>query len=391
MHCRLKFDIGWSELIWAIAGPPISPAQVRRAHTSVRETFGQFNTVVALSVRTLFDAFLSELNLPDGAPILMSGITIRHMADIAENQGLRVVAVDIEPDTLLPRPGVLLRAQAETGASICVIAQLYGAVSDIDDAPELRKRGVLVVEDAAQSFAGPASHWDRGADISLLSFGPIKRRTALGGALGLFHDAKLATAIRNRLSHYPARTDSWFRSRAAKYLMLKAASRPIAYSLLNKVIEILGRDPDTTIAEMARGFSGPSFFEAIRHKPPLRMVSLMASQIQRAPSSETRIAICEDFLDGQTAPAPATSAQRHFHWVVPVTVSQPNKIVRTMRASGFDATLGATSLCALTPDDTPSARSMIDHVIYLPHPADMNALARERMRTALADAVQKYG
>ena len=141
--------------------------------------------VKALSVRTLFDATLSELPPEFGDTILMTAVNISDMFTIAEDHGYKILGVDIDPETLAPSPGSLLRAQRISGAKICVVTHLFGAVNKLDEIDELRRRGVFVIEDLAQSFNKEELNFHKYADCSLVSFGPIKRYTSLG--LSLIH------------------------------------------------------------------------------------------------------------------------------------------------------------------------------------------------------------
>ena len=45
------------------------------------------------------------------------------------------------------------------------------------------ERGLLLLEDCAQSLRGPPDRGDESADVSMFSFGSIKTCPALGGAL----------------------------------------------------------------------------------------------------------------------------------------------------------------------------------------------------------------
>ena len=251
MHPRLTLDIGWSDLLAAA----LTPGGSARDDTAWRRVFPDGERVEALSVRTLFDAILTVRGQQDDAPILMTGVTIANMAEIARAHGRAVIAVDIDPVTLLPPPGALADAQARSGARLCVIAHLYGAVSACPDVDTLRARDVTVIEDEAQAFAGPNFNTgDRRASASLFSFGPIKRATALGGALGVFRDGDLAASVRGVLAEHPVKSGAWFRQRAVKYMALKALGAPAPYGALIRLIEARGKDPDAVIGAAAGGF-----------------------------------------------------------------------------------------------------------------------------------------
>ena len=371
MHPRLTFDISWRRLLWAAFG-----GDARAAWTG--------DTVAGLSVRTLFDAMLSEANLPAGAPVLVSGVNIQNMADLIRMHGLEPYAVDIAPGTLLPAGGDLLEAQARTGAKLCLIAHLFGSHGPIEALETLRARGVMVVEDLAQGFSAKALETAPSANVTLFSFGPIKRRTALGGALARFRDPDLEARVRARIETYPALTDAWFRRRARKYLLLKALSHPALYGL---VFTFAGRDPDAAIGQLARGFSGDDLLRNIRHRPPPRLLALLAKQASGDDEVADRRRACEAFLDALPDRFRiGAMAQSHVHWLVPLAVPDPEAFIRVLRRRGFDATRGATSLRAFTGPDS-LAGALMDRIVYLPHPADMTARARTRMRDAVLEAL----
>ena len=198
MHPRLAFDISWRRLLWAAFGE----------NAGERDIGLPENSVVGLSVRTLFDALLAETALEAGAPVILSGVNIANMPDIVRLHDLAPHPVDIATDTLLPSAERLLKAQTQTGARLCLIAHLFGARGPVDGVAELRRRGVLVVHDIAQGFSRDMLDTPPDGDVTLLSFGPIKRRTALGGAIALFRDPALAARVRARVDGYPALTDA---------------------------------------------------------------------------------------------------------------------------------------------------------------------------------------
>ena len=311
----------------------------------------------------------------------MSAVNIQNMADIVVAHGLRIVPVDIDAESLTPCPGALLEAQAETNARLCVVAQLFGSVSDINDAAALRQRGVFVIEDAAQAFAGTFHRGNQFVDASLFSFGPIKRYTALGGGIGVLEDADLARRVEGRLQTYQQRSDLWFRRRALKYCLLKALSTPFAYKIVLLLIEAVGKDPETTIGEAARGFSGASLLDAIRTSPPNRMIVLMADRISQARDAPRRRHACTEFLASlpETVNDIGSDADKHAYWLLPIRVVDPAGAVKELRSAGFDATRGTTSLRALAPASTPMAKSLMEDIIYLPHPDGLTLRQRNRL------------
>ncbi len=374
MHPRLRFDISWRRLLWAAFGPKADEIDI-----DIPEA-----RVVGLSVRTLFDAILSESGLDAGAPVIVSGVNIDNMNDIVGLHGLQPHPIDIATDTLLPTGERLLDAQTRTGARLCLVAHLFGTRSKVAGIAELRRRGVLVIEDMAQGFSRDLFERPPEADVTLLSFGPIKRRTALGGGAALFRDPDLADRVRRRIAGYRSLGDTWFRARVRKYLLLKAISHPALYGL---VFALAGRDPDARIAKLARGFADGDLLSHIRRRPPPRLLHLLAKQIADDEGLAARRRVCEDFL----ASLPpgfrlGDRAASHVHWLVPVDVPEPEAFIRILRRCGFDATRGATSLRALTGPNA-VASALMAHIVYLPHPADMDTRARTRLSAAVVKAL----
>ncbi len=385
MLCRLRFDIDWWSLLWALLSLPPSKKGVEGPAHQFRRFHPGKTSVASLSVRTLFDAVLSELPSEPGDKILMSAVNIRDMFDIAAAHGYVIQCVDIDPETLAPPAGALLRAQRQSRAKVCVIGQLYGSVNRIREAAELRERGVFVVEDAAQSFGRDYHDGDPDADCSLFSFGPIKRYTALGGGIGVLTDKDLAARIEERLLSYPKKTGGWFRRRAMKYIALKLLSNPVPYWFLIRALDWAGRDPDLTVGRFARGFSGQTLATAIRYQPPERMLVLMARRIFSSGDETERQMKSRAVLKSLDANMSriGSRSDKHAHWLLPVHLTDSEAAVRTLRACGFDATRGATSLCVHDDKAAPNAAHLLDHVVYVPSPAEMNEPSRRRLTRTL--------
>lgn len=388
VYARLKLDIGWGDLMWVATGGDVSQKQIEGARQFLAAQWPERHVVAAASVRTLFDALLSEMNLPPGASVVASGVNIANMADIVAAHDLVLAPVDIDPAGLLPTPGALLQQQGATDAHVCLVTHLFGCAGPIVDATELRRRGALVVEDAAQAFAGPDFLGGAECDVTLFSFGPIKRHTALGGGVGVFADADLARRIAVRVEGYRHQTDAWFRRRAAKYLLLKTLSLPPAYAALVVVLKLLGKDPDKMIGGAARGFSGPDLMTALRVRVADRLLVLLARRIADAGrEEEKRRRIAQAFLARLPASLTAvgSSAARHAFWLLPLACSDPDRVIERLRGAGFDATRGTTSLRCLDPT-LPEATQLMRRIVYIPHPSELTEGSRERLLNAVLSA-----
>lgn len=376
---RLTYDISWKQLLSAAFGN-------ERRHSLPVHKFNRHWTC-GLSVRTLFDAILSELALPEGTPFVCTGINILGMWNIIRAHGLEPIVIDIDPETLLPAPGVLTQACADSGARHCLIAHLYGAYSELSELNALRNAGITVISDLAQAFDGMGSlSLDPHADITLFSFGPIKRKTALGGALAGFHSADMQKRVERRLSDYPSKSDFWFRRRALKYLIFKAFTFPYLFALIEASCSVFGGDFDALIGRSSRGFGDAGGAPRFRYQPPQRLLALLTERLSEPPTGQMR----KDAVRSVLTDLPAClspighAAQRHSHWVVPVMSDlDPEQYISNLRKLGFDATRGSTSLICLAPSQAPIAQRIIHSVVYVPHPINLSELDRRKLSERL--------
>jgi perosamine synthetase len=362
MYPRLAFDISWRDLVSALSPawsqpPPIQPRPA------------DANAVIALSVRTAFDALLAELALPSGSEILMSAVNIAHMAEIVRAHDLVAVAVDIEIGTLAPTPASLAAAVGPA-SRIFLLAQLFGARTPLAPYADIcAGHGLMLVEDAAQAFVGDLDLPD-GADVSLYSFGPIKTATALGGAVAVVRDAGLAERLSRRLADYSPLGNGWFWSRVLKYAALKAMSHPAPYAAVVAVIKVLGRDPDVTIGSVARGFGQGDLFVRLRRRPPPAMVRLLIRRVTRTTDRLARRKRSGALLANlpRYIEIPGASAKAHTFWLTAILAPAPSSLIGRLRSRGFDATQGATSMRVLTGTRVaaPNAERLIETVVYLP-------------------------
>src|SRR5215217_540878 len=101
------------------------------------------------------DLWLGAQDLRAGDEVLVSAITHPDMIRIINEHGLRAVPVDIDPETLAPRPW-MLEAALTPRTRVVLVAHLFGGRMDLGDVAKFaRERGLLLVEDCAQAFQGP--------------------------------------------------------------------------------------------------------------------------------------------------------------------------------------------------------------------------------------------
>jgi dTDP-4-amino-4,6-dideoxygalactose transaminase len=379
VYPRLQFHISFSDLAASLG----SFFYFSNREQSIREiqSFwkGNKNLLVTLSVRTSLDLLLQALNLPPGSEVLMSAANIRDMVEIVQRHKLVPIPVDISLDTLAPSLE-LLDSRISEKSRILIIAHLFGSIVNLEPYAQIcQKHNILLVEDCAQAFAGSHYYGYDKVDISLFSFGSIKSCTALGGAVTLIRDSKLAESMRTLEQQYQNKSEFWFFKRVLKYLGLKFFSIPWIYGCLLAILKFLKLDIDSAINSLARGFSQGDILEKIRYRPSSRMLSLLSRRLKNSHLSKfkQRELQAREFLS-MLAPdisCPGKSAEYHSFWVFPILVSNSNSLMEKLREYGFDATRGSTSLTFI-PDSldreefsgthSTNAEYLIKHILYLP-------------------------
>ncbi len=367
-------DIRWSDLLAGVeyAVLPYTPT---RAQARVEARWSEaHDTLVCLSVRSAFDLLLQVLSLPRGSEVLMSAVTIPDMVQIVTQHGLVPIPIDVDSETLaIDAAQVQQHVSPRTKALL--VAHLFGSRMCLDPIIDAaHAHGLLVIEDGAQVYDASAYRGHAASDISMFSFGPIKRQTALGGALIRVRDPVLLAELRRRQALYPRQTRSRFLQRLGRFMLLKALARPWPFTLFMLVCRRRGLDYDAVLHHAVRGFAGTDL-RRFRQQPSVPLLRLLDRRLRHAdPQPIAQRAAVLSRLMGQhpALTRPGGSAKHHSHWMLPVQSSAPDTLVRLLRAHGFDATHKASSLVvvpstlATLTTTTPNATQMLHHLVYLP-------------------------
>jgi dTDP-4-amino-4,6-dideoxygalactose transaminase len=392
-HPRHRIDIRAEDLLRALAscarpGPAVEAAQALEAQV---DPAGE--VIATLSARSGFDLLLSALDLPAGSEILFSALTIPDMARITRAHGLVPVPIDVDPATLAPTRASLEQAWSPA-ARVLVVARLLGARPGIAEvAAFARERGLFLVDDDAQGFTGPASLGPDDADSRLSSFGSIKTMTTLGGGLIRVRDPGLGRRMRRIQGAWPEQPVARYARKLGLYLGLIPPRDPRRYALLEAGCALAGRDLDRVMTQVTRGFpveTSEELLRALRHRPCGPLLGLIAGRLARFERRDRaridrRQRAGEGLLAdlGPQVEALGAAATGRTHWLCAVLVDHPGGLLLTLRAAGFDAARGATSLVALdAPPDRPAphqARRAMERVLFLPAYPEIPAPERARM------------
>lgn len=389
VHPRLHLDIGWGDL-WF--GMTARAKPVDQSVATIRRAFGDEHAIPALSVRSAFLALLRALNAAPGSEVLMSAVNIENMADIVRACGLVPVPVDIDLDALAPTPDAL-RARISDKTVLYLHAHLYGSRNHLNPYTAIcRARRVLLVEDCAQAYDGLGYLGSPHADASLFSFGPIKPATMLGGAVARIRDPALRARVADEMAAWPEQDNGAITRRARKLMTLKALSGPFAYARVLDLMKLRKIDADVAIGAAARGFKPGDLIAQISHRPSPRLLAVMARRLALHPRASWRRANATR-LRASLRPevySPGGHAIDHAFWLFPILVLNASDVIAALRAEGFDATRGATSMRVIAGGHTPNSSRLLEHVVYLPlspslRPRDIARMAVIVNRAALTE------
>ena len=392
LYPRHYLDISTSDLVRGASGF-FNGANPRHEIDSLETAVGH-GSLVTLSVRTAWDLLLTALDLPHGSEVIMSAVTIPDMARIVEAHGLVVVPVDLDPKTMAPRVDIFSRAFSDK-TELAIIAHLLGGSFDIGPYADIADlHGVPLIEDRAQAFVGPHDWGSSRATASFFSFGSIKTCTALGGAISIVRNPLLLHRMQEIQSQWAFQSDQRFTAKATKYLGVQGFRSPIFYSAIANVASHSEGGLDGFIRRTVKGFPANScdaLLSHLRQRPSGAQVALLRKRIDgfdgrrltlRAERGELLMRelslVCD--VPGQDQP-------QRTHWLFGVLIDDPPALIQSLRAAGFDATQGATTIGPLEgsePGFSPTRiRKAMSRMVFLPSYPEMPSRVAARLVSAV--------
>jgi perosamine synthetase len=387
-----RIDWSWSDWRFAV-GQCVAPLDLDATLRSVESTWSPAGDALAcFSVRSGFDLFLRAVKWTPGDEIVFTAYTHAHMPQIAREHGLRVRPVDIDPMSTLPDLSDVEVALTDRTRMV-VFTHLFGAQMDVSDLRALTsERGVLLMEDCAQAYAGPEWRGHPDSDLALFSFGPLKTATALGGCLGRVRDEGTRNRMRDLRDGDPRQPVGEFLKRVLTYGALHAVTDPGVFGLVADLAALVGRDHQVLGNKLTLAFPGSGLTGRIRRSPSAPLAGLLERRVRQGRDAvEPRIRAGERLLEalGPQAPIPTGRHRPHAFWLVPVLVDEPQRLRARLRKEGIDAMDGRS--ISVVSDDTgqagalEGARRLHEGAVYLPFSPEMPPRLLEGMaRTVLA-------
>ena len=388
---RKRLDISAADLARGLAGC-LRPHPRADAERRVAAAWTPTESVLScLSARSGLDLLLAAVDWPPGSEVLVSALTIPHVAVLVRTHGYRPVAVDVDPGTLRLDPDAVERACTPATRAL-VHAQLLGATDDLADLAALaRARGLLLVEDRAQAYDGRDRRLGPHADVALHSFGTIKTLTCLGGGVLLVRDPALRARMAAQQQTWPVQRTRSYALKLVRGAGMLALGHPAAYPHFVRLASALTDDYDAVVRRLSRGYGDAHLLEQLRRQPCTALLDLLAHRLGHDdPAHVQRRARAGELLAGALQPHVrhlGGRAARRTHWLFPVVATDPDALVAAGRAAGFDLTRGSSTLVALDPRCRQAAAAMAT-VVYLPAYAAMSDADLHRL-AAVVNAAER--
>ncbi len=357
---RVDLDLaGWARMLPRLARRDAAAARARL------EGAWAPDGLAFLSVRSAFDATLTALAWPAGAEVLVSAVNIADMGALLAWHGLVAVPLPVDPATMMPTPEALARAVTPRTRGV-LLAHLFGARAALGAlAAEAHRAGLLVLEDAAQAFAGPDWRGSDAADVTYFSFGTIKTCTALGGALVRVRDAALRDRMRAVEAAWPAQPAGAYGRKVLKALAFLALQTTLVYSLFAAGCRLARTDAAVVARRMTRGFGGLSaaaLVAALRHRPCAPLLHVLADRLAAFGASRVDARAAWGRRVAAVAEVPGAAHAEHAHWLVPVLVDDPPAARAALARAGVDAE-GPSNIVAL---GDARAAALLERLVFLP-------------------------
>lgn len=350
VYPRKRLDFKYIDLLIAL-GYCLNPLLDRNQISySIKKLWPNGNVLIGLSVRTIFDALLSELNFHKGSEVIMTGINIPDMVHIVQTHDLKVVPIDLDMSTLQIKPGVIEQALSDRTVMV-VVGHLFGSRMEMDIVYEAlaNRPEIKIVEDSAQAFQGMSQHllYPR-TTISMFSFGSIKSVSALGCSVALTLDHNLYKKLESRLKDYNKSSRIKFMSKVIKYFFLKTLSFPLFYGMYIFFCRLFRIDYDALIISAVRNFKLSDLFRLIRQSPCTSQLQFLKYRLSTMNKNHLlgRINAGNYVRErlNRDSNIHGLFNETHTYWLFPIKSKNKQKIVSKLRSNGFDATFNSSQL-----------------------------------------------
>ena len=389
MFSRNRLDITWTDLFYGLYSSFFG--RWSDAQQNDLDELWHSDGIALSTVRTAWDALLTELNLPKGSEVLCSAVNIPDMFMILENHGLVPVPLDLQLDTLSVSENDWKHCISER-TKLILVTHLLGSRNPLDALFQLAEQyHIPVVEDCAQAFESLDYRGDQRALASLFSFGPIKTRSSLGGAVAIIRDRKLREQVRTRCCQYARQSTMGFLIKTLKYSAMKMLSVPFFYAIFVWICPLFGKSHDQVINGAVLGLKGDDYYKVLRMKPAIPLLHLLKRQLLKTDNTslESRREAGEEVLSciSEDVLILGRSAEIRTWWQFCIVSHDPKELIQHLRKHKFDATDGSSRLAPASPPEGYSVASRTEYamrnVVYVPAYPHMGSSSRKRLAAVI--------
>lgn len=320
-------DATWRDILTAFSYSTTNCQERKELQSKVESLFGGSEQWLAcFSIRTALDAFLDVMNFPAGSEIIFTAINIPDMVSVVEQRKLKVVPVDLDLDTLAPKPELVELAVTDKTVAI-LAAHLYGKWINLDKVFQVaRAHGLYVLEDCAESFQGLKIKGHELSDVTFFSFGSIKHYTSLGGAVVGVKNPEILKKMRAKVEEYPIQSQWTYFKKLAAYsvLMMAGFNNSLFNWLLVNSFHLLGFHYKEYFISLLRAFPGGVTLSKLRHQPSAMLLRFMLYRLRQVSNKDFRnIKLKGDFVS-ENLPSnvfvPGRKAEISNYWLFPLVV-----------------------------------------------------------------------
>lgn len=352
-YACLFIDATWNDILAAFSYSMTGTDKRKALQTKVESLFGGSEQWLAcFSVRTALDAFLGVMKFPAGSEVIFTAINIPDMVYVVESHGLKVVPVDLDLDTLAPKPELVELAVNDKTVAI-LAAHLYGKWINLDKVIQVaRTHGLYVLEDCAESFQGLKRKGHALSDLSFFSFGSIKHYTSLGGAVVGVKNPGILKKMRAKVEQYTVQSQWTYFKKLTSYSILMAAG--FNNSFLNwfsvNSFHLLGLPYKEYMISLLRSFPGGVALskQNLQQQPSAMLLRFLLHRLKHINDKDFHnIKLKGDFVSKnlpENVFVPGKKADKNSYWLFPLVVDNPEEVVRELEKEGVEAYRGATQL-----------------------------------------------
>lgn len=360
-------------------------SEVERLEARVASFVGMPHAVAMPTARASIYAAIKALIRP-GQAVILCPYTIVDVVNMVICAGAKPVFADTEPDGYNIDPAAverLLESTPDVGA--VMVTHFYGELCAVEEiAAMCRKRGVPLIEDAAQAFGATSNGTRAGAfgDVGIFSFGLYKNINSIYGGMAVLRDGEIAQRIRAEIADWPVQPMGDFLPKLIKAAIVDALTRPLLFKLFAfRLFRFAYLRDVKPIANQLRVDFDPKIKRELPDSYKIRMSPAQARAILRQLDdvdrrTAARIANARRYHDGLEGvsivrPKLRTDGRSIYTYYCPAVPDRPD-FVRFLQLRGRDVAENYHRNCADLDifaeyrADCPNAQRMSAGLVYLP-------------------------